>query len=347
MAFWNKAAIAACVAVLGFGCDRGVASESVSAEGLETGVWTDSTREAQATPIDPELPAYKPVRGISGDIRSVGSDTMLNLMGTWSQTFGEYYPGVRVHVEGKGSSTAPPALMEGQSQFGPMSRAMDPKEIDEFREKFGYEPTELRVAIDCVAVFVNKDCPLDEISLEQLVDVFSVEGSTATWGDLGVTDRAWASRPVSVYGRNSASGTYKFFKKMALDGHDFKPTVKEQPGSSGVIQAIATDPYAMGYSGVGYLTTGVKALRVSVETGDDAFEPSAEYAVTGDYPLARFLYVYMNFDRLSELDALRAEFVRMMFSREGQEGVLKDGSYPIPASVAREELESLGLEPGF
>ncbi|MEQ8770628.1 MAG: phosphate ABC transporter substrate-binding protein [Phycisphaerales bacterium] len=306
-----------------------------------------ATETAQRAPIDPELPAYEPIKGIAGDIKSVGSDTMLNLMGTWAETFGNFYPGVRVQVEGKGSSTAPPALMEGQSQFGPMSRAMDPKEIDEFREKFGYEPTELRVAIDCVAVFVNKDCPLEEISLEQLVEVFSVAGGNVTWGDLGVTDRDWASRPVAVYGRNSASGTYKFFKKMALDGQDFKPTVKEQPGSSGVIQAIATDPYGIGYSGVGYLTTGVKTLDVSIETGDEAFEPNAENAVTGDYPLARFLYVYMNYDRLSELDALRAEFVRMMFSREGQEGVLKDGAYPIPASVAREELELVGLEPGF
>ncbi len=297
--------------------------------------------------LDPQLPAYEPVAGISGDIKSVGSDTMLNLMSTWAESFGNYYPGVRVQVEGKGSSTAPPALMEGQSQFGPMSRAMEPEEIDEFRAKFGYEPAELRVAIDCVAVFVNKDCPIDEISLGELVEVFSVAGGNVTWGDLGATDPAWRSRPVSVYGRNSASGTYKFFKKMALDGHDFKPTVKEQPGSSGVIQAIASDPYAMGYSGVGYSTPGVKTLRVSVEEGEEAFAPDAEHAVSGDYPLARFLYMYLNFDRLSELDALRAEFIRMVFSREGQEGVLKDGSFPVPAEVAREELERVGLEAGF
>lgn len=323
-------------------------STSTTASVVETTSAAGSIAErAHASPIDPELPTYEPIRGIAGDLRSVGSDTMLNLMGTWSQTFGEYYPGARVHVEGKGSSTAPPALMEGQSQFGPMSRAMDPKEIDEFREKFGYEPTELRVAIDCIAIFVNKDCPIEEISLDQLVEVFSVAGGRVTWGDLGVTDADWKNRPLSAYGRNSASGTYKFFKKMALDGQDFKSSVKEQPGSSGVIQAIATDPYAIGYSGVGYLTTGVKTVPVSIEAGDDAFEPNSENAVVGDYPLARFLYVYMNHDRLSELDGLRAEFVRMIFSREGQEGVLKDGAYPIPAEVAREELERVGLEPGF
>ncbi|GJM19976.1 MAG: phosphate-binding protein [Phycisphaeraceae bacterium] len=298
--------------------------------------------------VDRELPAYASVAGISGDIKTVGSDTMLNLMSTWAEEFGRHYPGVRVQVEGKGSSTAPPALLEGQAQFGPMSRAMDPEEMDEFRAEYGYEPTEMRVAIDCVAVFVNKDCPVEEITLDQLIRVFSVAGDgSVTWGELGATDPAWRDRPVSVYGRNSASGTYKFFKKTALDGNDFKPSVKEQPGSSGVIQAIANDVYAMGYSGVGYSTPGVRALRVSLGDGEEAFAPTADYALSGDYPMARFLYVYMNRDPRTKLDPLRAEFARMIFSREGQEGVLKDGSYPVTAGIAREELENLGLEPGF
>ncbi|MEZ6317881.1 MAG: phosphate ABC transporter substrate-binding protein [Phycisphaerales bacterium] len=297
--------------------------------------------------IDPELPVYKPVQGIAGDIKTVGSDTMVNIVGSWAEEFGKAYPAARVQVEGKGSSTAPPALMESQAQFGPMSRAMEPEEVDAFREKFGHEPTALRVAIDCVAVFVNKDCPLEAISLPQLEQVFSVAGESMRWGDLGVEDPAWRDRPVSLYGRNSASGTYKFFKHGALGNKDYKPTVKEQPGSSGVILAVAEDPYAMGYSGIGYATPSVKALRVAFEDGEEAYEPGYEYALNGDYPLARFMYLYVNYDRREGLDPLRAAFVRMVFSRQGQEAVLKDGAFPVTADTAREELTKVGLEPGF
>jgi len=297
--------------------------------------------------VDPALPVYKAASGISGDIKTVGSDTMVNIVSNWAEAFGKVYPAARVQVEGKGSSTAPPALMKSQAQFGPMSRAMEPEEIDAFREEFGHEPTALRVAIDCVAVFVNKDCPLESISLDQLERVFSVAGGDMRWGDLGVEDPGWRDRPISLYGRNSASGTYKFFKQTAMGDQDYKPTVKEQPGSSGVILAIAEDPYAMGYSGIGYATASVKALRVSFETDEEAFAPDYEYALNGDYPMARFLYVYVNYDRRVGLDPLRAAFVRLVFSRQGQEAVLKDGAFPVIAETAREELTKVGLEPGF
>jgi len=299
------------------------------------------------TDVDPVYPEYSATSAVSGNIKSIGSDTMNNLMTLWGEAFKQFYPASRTEVEGKGSSTAPPALIEGQSQFGPMSRPMKDAELDAFERANGYPPTPIRAAVDCLAVYVHKDCPLDSISIETLTEVFSVAGTDMTWGDLGVVDPAFRSRPINLYGRNSASGTYGFFKKMALQGNDYKATVREQPGSSAVVQAVATDRFGMGYSGIGYKTAGVKALDVSYE-GYSPVPPDAEHAYSGEYPIARFLYIYVNADPSRGIrDPLRREFIRLIFSRQGQEIVLKDGYFPAPASVAREDLESLGIDPGF
>lgn len=297
---------------------------------------------AQSVKVDPALSAYTPTQGVSGTIKSIGSDTMNNLMTLWGEEFRKFYPNTKIEIEGKGSSTAPPALIEGQAQFGPMSRPMKSSEVDKFEAAFGYKPTALRTSIDALAVFVHKDCPLQEISFEQLRKVFSVDGPEMTWGDLGVTDARFATKPVSLYGRNSASGTYGFFKEHALGNKDYKASVKEQPGSSAVVQSVAKDLFSMGYSGIGYKTADVKALRVS--HGGPAFEASAENCYTGEYPLARFLYLYVNVKPGSPIDPLRAEFIKLIFSKAGQEVVIKDGYIPVPATIANEDLTALGLQ---
>jgi phosphate transport system substrate-binding protein len=293
-----------------------------------------------AVQVDPSLPSYRPVQGISGSIKSIGSDSMNNLMDAWASDFKRLYPAVNIEIEGKGSATAPAALIENQAQFGPMSRPMKADEIDAFEKKFGYKPTLLRTGIDALAVFVHKDNPLEEVTLDQLKQLFSVAGPNMTWADLGVTGPL-AGHPVALYGRNSASGTYGYFKDIALGKNDFKPTVKEQPGSSAVVQAVATDRAGIGYSGIGYVTADVKALRIKRGSGP-AVAPTFENALNGRYPLARYLYVYIN--KGSEpLDPLRAEFVRFIFSREGQEAVIKDGYYPVSPKVAAEDLQKCGL----
>ncbi len=287
--------------------------------------------------VDESLPAYTPTHGVSGSLKSVGSDTMNNLMSLWGEQFTKFYPGTRVEFEGKGSSTAPPALIENQAQFGPMSREMKGAEIDAFEKKFGYKPTVIRTGIDALAVFVHKDNPIESLTLDQIRQVFSVEGpARMTWSDLGLTGE-WASRPISLYGRNSASGTYGYFKDHALGMSDYKPTVKEQPGSSAVVQGVATDKGAIGYSGLGYRTADVKAVMV------EGVHADAETALSGEYPLARFLFVYINHKPGSTLDPLRREFIRLVFSREGQEVVVKDGYIPVPFGVAAEELTKLGI----
>ncbi len=296
--------------------------------------------------VDHELVHYKTVGGVSGNISSVGSDTLNNLMTYWAESFQKFYPNAKIQIEGKGSSTAPPALISGTAQLGPMSRTMKGTEVDKFEKKYGHKPTQIRVAVDALAVFVNKDNPIKCLSLSQVDAIFSKsrrhggKENITTWGQVGLTGD-WASRPISLYGRNSASGTYGFFKEHTLKNGDYKDSVKEQPGSAAVVQGVTVDHYAIGYSGIGYATAGVRAVPLSDKDGGRCVEASADNAYAGDYPLARFLYVYVNRAPGKPLDPLTLEFARLMLSREGQESVVKDGYFPIPASIAREELNKV------
>jgi phosphate transport system substrate-binding protein len=301
---------------------------------------------AQAVKVDPNVPVYSKTSGVAGNLSSVGSDTMNNLMTLWAEGFGGIYPNVKVQVEGKGSSTAPPALISGTAQFGPMSRTMKASEIDEFEKKFGYKPLGIRVAIDGLAVFVNKDNPLNQLTLQQVDAIFSKNrtcGAAAevrTWGELGLTG-TWADKPVSLYGRNSASGTYGYFKEHALCKGDYKDTVKEQPGSASVVQGIEKDLYGIGYSGIGYKTSGVKALALAAKPGEPFINDEFENVLAGKYPLSRFLYVYVNRKPGEPLDPTVKQFLTYALTRAGQEVVVKDGYLPMSAKMVAEELKKL------
>jgi phosphate transport system substrate-binding protein len=303
---------------------------------------------ALALDLDPQLPPYSPVSGVSGNLKSIGSDTLNNLMTLWSEGFRSRYPNVKIAIEGKGSSTAPPALIEGTAQFGPMSREMKSKEIDDFEKKFGYKPSVIRSAVDSLAVFVHKDNPIKCLTLKQLDAIFSKtrKGGLAkdivTWGDLGLTGE-WSDKPISLYGRNSASGTYGYFKEVALFQGDFKDGVKEQPGSSAVVQGIASDKYAIGYSGIGYKTADVKTVQIGTQE-NKCFEPNPENAYAGDYPLARFLYIYFNKNPNKGLDPLMTEFIKYVFSKDGQTAVIKDGFYPVSKALADEDMKTLNIK---
>jgi phosphate transport system substrate-binding protein len=300
--------------------------------------------------VDDAIAGYEKTTGVSGNMSSVGSDTLNNLMTLWSEGFQREYPSVRIQVEGKGSSTAPPALIEGTAQLGPMSRQMKASEIDEFEEAFGYKPTEIRVAVDALAVFVNKDNPLEELTLAQVDALFSksracgLAQDITRWGAIegAGLEAEWADRPVSLYGRNSASGTYGYFKDVALCGGDYKDTVKEQPGSASVVNGIAEDIAGIGYSGIGYATSGVKTLALAEQEGGEYFGTDAETVLAGDYPLARYLYVYVNKAPNQQLDPLTLEFFRYVLSQEGQQIVVKDGYLPLSADLVAEELAKLG-----
>ncbi len=284
---------------------------------------------------------------MSGSINSIGSDTLNNLMTLWAEGFRSEYPNVSVEIQGAGSGTAPPALVEGTANFGPMSRPMRGTEIEEFEDNYGYEPTPIRGAIDALGVFVHQDNPLECVTMEQVDAMFSstrsggADAAIETWGDAGL-DGDWADRSLAMYGRNSASGTYGYFRDVALFGGDYSADVREQPGSSTVIQGVASDINGIGYSGIGYATADVKALEIRGDDGE-CYAPTAENAVSGDYPIARFLYIYVNKDPNEDLDPLRAEFVRYVYSRQGQEDVVRAGFFPVVNALAEQELDIFGL----
>jgi phosphate transport system substrate-binding protein len=307
---------------------------------LASGAW------AQVIQVDAAIPAYSRGAAVSGNLNSVGSDTMNNLMTFWAESFRKANPTVQVQIEGKGSSTAPPALIAGTSQFGPMSRDMKPEEVDAIEKKYGFKPTQIRAALDTIAVFVNRDNPLKSISLAETDAIFSktrkrgFPNDITTWGQVGLTGD-WANKPVSSFGRNSASGTYGFFKEHTLAKGDYKDTIKEQPGSASVVQGVSEDKYAIGYSGIGYKTSGVRALPLSDKVGGTAVEPNYANALSRAYALSRYLYIYIVRDPRRPIDPLVGEFLRFVLSREGQDIVVKDGFLPLPANVVTEELAKL------
>ena len=297
--------------------------------------------------LDPGLPTYEKVEGLRGTLSAAGSDTMLELQTLMAEEFRKLYPQVKIQIEGKGSSTAPPALIEGTVQLGNMSRKMKARETDAFDEAFGYEPVRFDVALDTLAVFVNKDNPIESLTIPQVDAIFSktrkcgLAGDISTWGKLGLSGN-WATAPISLYGRNAASGTYGYFKKHSLCKGDYKDTVKEQPGSASVVQGIEKDTYGIGYSGIGYMTSGVRAVPLSPADGQPAVAALSENAANGSYPLARFLHIYVNKAPNKDLDRLTAEYLRFILSAEGQRVVIKAGFDPLDADTAAVQLVKIG-----
>lgn len=298
--------------------------------------------------LDPNLPTYTKASGVSGNLSSVGSDTLANLMTLWAEEFKRTYPNVNVQIQAAGSSTAPPALTEGTSNMGPMSRKMKDKEIEAFEKKFGYKPTPVAVAIDALAVFAHKDNPIQGLSIPQVDAIFSstrkcgAKAEASTWGDVGV-EGSLADKSIQLFGRNSVSGTYGYFKKKALCKGDFKNNVNEQPGSASVVQSVSTSLNGIGYSGIGYKTASVRALPLTKKEGTAFVEASPENALNGTYPLARSLYVYVNKKPGQALPPLEKEFLKMVMSKVGQEVVVKDGYIPLPAAVVKKQMAALGM----
>lgn len=312
---------------------------------LATGLLYGAMAFADAK-LDPALSDYKPVQGISGNITSIGSDTLGNLVTMWSEEYKKLYPSVNIQIQAAGSSTAPPALTEGTSQLGPMSRAMKDKEIEAFEKKYGYKPTQIRVAIDALAVYVHKDNPIEKLTMQQVDAIFSstrkcgYPNDITTWGQLGIKG-ALENQTIQLYGRNSVSGTYGYFKEHALCKGDYKNGVNEQPGSASVVQSVATSLNGIGYSGMGYKTSGVKIVALAAKEGAPYYDAVEENAISGHYPLSRFLYIYVNKAPNKPLDPIVKEYLKLVFSKKGQEVVVKDGFLPLPAKIVDQELKKL------
>jgi phosphate transport system substrate-binding protein len=318
---------------------------------LLSGLWGVPPKSALAqVEIDPNLPDYEPVSGIAGgSIKTVGSDTMNNLVGLWAEEFKKFYPGVKPEVDGKGSSNAIPALASGQAGFGPMSREPKKSEIESFRNRFQYEPTILPTSIDLLAVYVNRDNPIESMSFQDLDAIFSSTrkvgaSSRATRWSAFIDQGPIARQSITCYGRNAASGTYGYFKEVVLGDGDYGNWVNELPGSSAVVQSVGKNLNGIGYSGLGYRTADVKVLSLSASAGEEPVAAIPENAYSGEYPLARYLYLAINYDQRTGLDPLRREFLKYVFSKQGQRQVVKDGYLPISAELASEVLQSVGIE---
>ncbi len=320
-------------------------STLIAASGLVASALMPGQVLAEAK-IDPALPSYEKTSGVSGNLSSVGSDTLANLMTMWAEEYKRLYPNVNIQIQAAGSSTAPPALTEGTATLGPMSRKMKDKEIEAFEKRYGYKPTEIRVAIDALAVYVHKDNPIKGMSMEQVDAVFSstrkcgAAEDVSRWNQVGVGG-ALGNQPMQLYGRNSVSGTYGYFKEKALCKGDFRNSVNEQPGSASVVQSVSTSLNGIGYSGVGYITSGVRAVPLAKKADGPFVDASAENAIKGAYPLSRFLYVYVNKHPNKPLNPLEREFLKMILSQSGQQVVVKDGYIPLPKKVVEQELARL------
>lgn len=310
---------------------------------------TLSFQVSAVTKVDPKLPEYQKASGVSGNISSIGSDTLNNLMTLWAEDYRKVYPNVNIQIQGAGSSTAPTALTEGTSNFGPMSRPMKDTEIQAFEAKFGYKPTAIPVAVDLLAVYVNKDNPIKGLTVAQVDAIFSAtrkcgyKEDITRWGQLGLTG-AWANRDFTMYSRNAVSGTYGYFKEHALCKGDFKTTINEQPGSASVVQGVSESINGIGYSGIGYITSGVKAVPLAKKEGAPFVAATPEHALDGTYPLSRYLYVYINKNPNKDLTPMEREFIKLVLSKRGQEIVVRDGYVPVPAKVVEKVFAEVGIK---
>jgi len=316
----------------------------ITAMGFGIAALTSSVAGAVQT-VDAGIPEYQKASGISGNLSSVGSDSLANLMTLWAEEFNRSYPNVNIQIQAAGSSTAPPALTEGTANLGPMSREMKDDELEAFEGKYGYKPTAIPVAVDALAVLVNKDNPVKGLTMEQVDSIFSStnkcggEKSIETWGDAGVA--AWGAKSIQLYGRNSVSGTYGYFKEHALCKGDFKSNVNEQPGSASVVQSVTSSVNGIGYSGMGYTTSGVRMVPLAKKGSKTFVDPTPENAINGTYPLTRYLYIYVNKKPNQPLAPLDNEFIKMVLSKTGQQVVIKDGYIPLPAKVVDKVLATL------
>ena len=316
----------------------------IAAFGLATTYLVSNAAFATPT-VDAGVPEYQKASGISGNLSSVGSDTLANLMTLWAEEFNRQYPNVNIQIQAAGSSTAPPALTEGTSNLGPMSREMKDDELEAFESKYGYKPTAIPVAIDALAVMVNKDNPVKGLSVEQVDAIFSTtrkcggEKNIETWGDAGVA--AWGTKSMQLYGRNSVSGTYGYFKEHALCKGDFKNNVNEQPGSASVVQSVSSSVNGIGFSGMGYTTSGIKMVALAKKGSKNFVEATPANAINGSYPLTRYLFIYVNKKPNEPLAPLEGEFIKMVLSKAGQQVVIKDGYIPMPAKVVEKVLNAI------
>jgi phosphate transport system substrate-binding protein len=306
---------------------------------------------------DPSLAAYAPIAQVSGSLRISGSDTMQPLLNRLAIDFRRRHPDAQVTVEGGGSAGilkeflgngVPSKRAASNGQAGPAllaasSRALTDQEIEQFASRYSYKPTVIPVAVDAVGIYVHRDNPLQNLTLEQVDAIFSTTRNRGfsheirRWGQLGLNS-GWENAQIKLYGRNQKSGTRAFIKELVLQNGEFNPAVIEEPGAASVILAVGRDPFGMGYSGVGLQASSVRAVSLAEQEGKPFVAPSVTSVADGSYPLRRFLYLYVNKPPAALLPPAAKEFLSFVNSREGQEAVIRAGFFPLPAKQVEQSL---------
>lgn len=261
-------------------------------------------------------------------IQVKGSDTMVNVAQAWAEEYKKVEPAVNIEVSGGGSGVGIAALERGTVDIADASRNMKPEEIEQARRNTGKEPKEFIVGFDALAVYVNKDNPIDAVTLEQLAQVFAEGGTVTRWSQLGVTVPGASDDTIVRVSRQSSSGTYEFFREHVLAKKDFKLGSRDMNGSKEVVELVGTTKTAVGYSGMGYATAAVKMLKVARKTGEPAIAPTVANTIAKTYPLARSLQVYT----LGEPQGAVKKYVEWMLSNAGQKILQDNGYVPLAAT---------------
>jgi phosphate transport system substrate-binding protein len=254
------------------------------------------------------------------DITVKGSDTLVILAQKWAEVYMGQKSGQKIQVTGGGSGTGFAALQNQSTDLCNASRKIKAKEIESCVKAFGKRPTEYKVAVDGLSVYVSADSPVKELTLEQLELIFT--GKLKNWKAVGGPDA-----PITVYSRENSSGTYEFFKEHVLKGKDFAASAQTMPGTAAVLQAVAKDKNGIGYGGAAY-GAGAKHLQIKVDADSPAIDPTEETVLSQTYPIWRYLYIYVN-PALDKGDI--GAYLKWIRSNEGQKVVKEVGYYPLPA----------------
>jgi phosphate transport system substrate-binding protein len=259
---------------------------------------------------------------LQADITVKGSDTMVILAQKWAEVYMGQKPSLKIQVTGGGSGTGFSALQNQQTDLCNASRKIKATEIATCVKAFGKRPTEYKVALDGLSVYVNGENKVKELTIDQLEQIFT--GKIRNWKEVGGADLA-----ITVYSRENSSGTYEFFKEHVLKGKDFAASAQTMPGTAAVLQAVANDPKGIGYGGAAY-GAGAKHLAIKKDDTSPAIEPNEETVVGGKYPISRYLFIYVN-SALDKGDI--AAYLNWIRSDDGQKIVKDVGYFPLPENL--------------
>ena len=313
-----------------------------------TAAFAESALQQAPGALDPNLPYYRPVEKLSGELKLGGSNTLSHIATVWIDSFTQFYPDVKITIDVNGSRQAVKDVKAGKTQIGLLSRTVHREEVEDFSKAFGYGPTVLTPCMERTGIFVHKDNPIKSLTLAQLDAIYSddcrrgAEKPCRTWGQLGLTG-AWASKPIVAHGRTKDTGSQVFIQQSVMLGAKMRSDLKAHKGNVEMLQAVTQDPNSVGFSGLSYATSDVKAVPLGFSEQEGFVAIDSPEADRGRYPLVRRLQLVVNHNPEKELPALQQEFIKYVFSRLGQEDVVKAGFQAIPARPAHVALDAVGL----